>query len=827
MITGRNSGLVMRYFWGNLTIIIVLILSQSTFVGLPKPVLIEDTKLSKPKYFSLVTETFQMTSEELSLFEKNGFIVLNRMGTDDILDAYKYYWKEDLPIFITTDTMLQVWHLLFDNSLEYMEEIILFPLLRDSCKKMFEKITREWVAGESYLTIEDTMIYLAVGAKLVDSNINIPQELQEATNQIVTAINNEITIFDAVNQFQSDITRRYIDDFSQYKPRGHYTHSETLQIYFKLFKWFSRIPFFFDSYAGQYYLSRSPLQMIESASILVWIMKNTQVTQQAKGLDIWQYFAKFLNVVFGKTYSISPTNIDKACSNLIGDNWHPSMLSENDLTSIQQSILSNNSLPTPKSAFIIDVLAQSNISPKTFVLFGERLTLDTYAFNHLVYPYVPERLFPNGLDMAATCLQSSRAQNLLSENYQTINNYQSMTEQMQDEIQSWSPEEKLTVYWTWVETLKHLTPMMPLFNDSNIPNVPSFMQMGSWRDEKLTTILSSWAQLKHDAILYIQQSYTRPLCSTPEGYVEPYPRFYSELGQLCKLYQQSITQFSSLGINLSNFNWYNAFQPFIDSTFQLETIAQHELAGTPLSTADKTFIQNIYCEKSEMCGIIEVNGWLPDILKHINLMFIDPFGSPNSRASLVADVHTDLNTKKVLEVATGLLEPLIVTVPGWEGEDIVAVGPVFSYYEFIMPMEKRMTDEDWRGIIQYSLEYQLDPSYNFSNSPRGFWAQTYMVSTEMTTSRLYNDMIKYEAPEWFRSGRFASAGNPYEGFELAPYDIFNSTSYLEVLNSSGYVTQESGITNQDSNFANIMIISFTCCITAFIRKISRQKKRKS
>ncbi len=59
---------------------------------------------------------------------------------------------------------------------------------------------------------------------------------------------------------------------------------------------------------------------------------------------------------------------------------------------------------------------------------------------------------------------------------------------------------------------------------------------------------------------------------------------------------------------------------------------------------------------------------------------VDPY--PNSRASLIADIHTDLNTKKTLEVATGYLEHLIVKITGWNGTDIYAVGPVFSFYEF-------------------------------------------------------------------------------------------------------------------------------------------------
>ena len=79
-------------------------------------------------YFDLVNQAFSLSDSELELLDNNKFIVLNRYGTDDIMDAYKYCWMNDLPIIITTDAMLHTWHLVFDNILERVEEQIFFPL---------------------------------------------------------------------------------------------------------------------------------------------------------------------------------------------------------------------------------------------------------------------------------------------------------------------------------------------------------------------------------------------------------------------------------------------------------------------------------------------------------------------------------------------------------------------------------------------------------------------------------------------------------------------------------------------------------------------------
>jgi hypothetical protein len=58
---------------------------------------------------------------------------------------------------------------------------------------------------------------------------------------------------------------------------------------------------------------------------------------------------------------------------------------------------------------------------------------------------------------------------------------------------------------------------------------------------------------------------------------------------------------------------------------------------------------------------------------------------------LVADVHTDVNSGQVLEVAIGY--PLEIYV---KGKGKTYRGAMFSYYEFKQPMKERMTDKDWQ-----------------------------------------------------------------------------------------------------------------------------------
>ena len=69
------------------------------------------------------------------------------------------------------------------------------------------------------------------------------------------------------------------------------------------------------------------------------------------------------------------------------------------------------------------------------------------------------------------------------------------------------------------------------------------------------------------------------------------------------------------------------------------------------------------------------------------------------KTTLVEDVHTHPVEKTVVEEATGKVDLIVVACPTPDGSVFLAAGPVLSYYEFKHPMDDRMTDEAWRGML--------------------------------------------------------------------------------------------------------------------------------
>lgn len=699
---------------------------------------------SNIKYFNLIDNTFQFSDSEKEKLTQNKFIVLNRKGTDDIIDAYKFYWENDLPIFITTDTMLHIWHLIFDRSLEKIEELVLFPLLKNLVDNMTLKGLVEYNKG---VLMNETLLYLVVASNLINSTTidDLPSEIYSASEMITNAIFNEISLESAINQFNTLYTRRFIDDFSQYKPRGHYTKTKILETYFRLYKWFSRIPFFFDDYGGIRFLQINPSKLIESSLEVTWLLKETTIEyfeNLITGLEIWSVFKEFLDALVGPTNTISPLMLHEICSDLIGFSWNISEFNEIFLSQVQETALNDTTISSPKIPFIIDARAGYSSSPKTFTLFGERFTFDSYALNNFVNS---ERGLPSSLDFAAACLDSNRSFELLEPEFANYPWLHDRILNIQEEIKyNFTIEEKSTTNWKWVESLKQIAVDKPECNESIL--LPEFMNSTSWLDEKLTTIMGSWTQLKHDFILYSRQSAT-PFCSTPSGYVEPYPSLYRSLRALVQNYKNSLLPIETLGFDFANhgYNYIGALDAFSNATLMLEEISRKELTGTELNQEEKEFIINTYSENQAYGGPL-IDGWLVQIFNKLDSVYRVVNTNPNTFASLVADIHTDTNTGNILHLATGVLEQIIAIVPGWDDREIAVVGPVFSFYEFPLPDYQRLTDQEWRAILYSCLDVDSRDSQDFYVYQRGFWAANYMVSTEMTTSFIFLDESNTASP---------------------------------------------------------------------------------
>jgi len=272
-------------------------------------------------------------------------------------------------------------------------------------------------------------------------------------------------------------------------------------------------------------------------------------------------------------------------------------------------------------------------------------------------------------------LGSDRSRELLDElddsNYK---NYTHQYDELEDEFGSFDTAQwNRNLYWSWLFTLK------PLLDDYG-DGYPTFMQTDAWKDKELTTSLASWAELRHDTILYAKQSYTMmetgfmPTEERPVvGYVEPVPEFYNRLLALTRMTNSGLSEMEVLDRTAKR--RLDSLESILERLVDISTM---ELENQELSQDDYDFIENF-----------------GDSLNNV----IADVDDKAKKTTIIADVHTDGNTGQVLEEGVGYVDLIVVAYRLPDGRVLIGAGPVMSYYEFKHPMGDRLTDEAWRELL--------------------------------------------------------------------------------------------------------------------------------
>jgi hypothetical protein len=116
-------------------------------------------------------------------------------------------------------------------------------------------------------------------------------------------------------------------------------------------------------------------------------------------------------------------------------------------------------------------------------------------------------------------------------------------------------------------------------------------------------------------------------------------------------------------------------------------LAADELAGEPIAESDNQELQGI-------------GSWLEMMWWRTADTLGSSVASMDEEAAIVADIGRDNVNDEVLEVATGRIDVLLILVPNDDDVFQVAVGGVYSFYEFTQPASERLDDAAWRQMLR-------------------------------------------------------------------------------------------------------------------------------
>lgn len=643
---------------------------------------------------------FNFSAEAQNLLAKNAFVV-QPSYYNEFFSLYEPNRYNYTPSFITTDSMLHNYHLMFDFLLKQLEEQKLAPELQQLNAQMLAAALSQYdnLKGTEWENAAKRNVgFFAVGSKLLALSVGIPSVVESEVNSELALIEAHEKIAPSpvmnigagqdtlIDTPQGPLPLEGLkEDYSQYIPRGHYDKTEQLKAYFKAMMWYGRLTFRLKSE-----------DEIKSALLI------TLALNQTNNQNSWNKIYEPVNFFVGKSDDLTYYQFKDLAAKIYGPNAALQSV-VNDKNKLTSFIDETKTLEPPQinsmPIFNVDLQPDREKEIKGFRFMGQRFTVDAAIFQRLVTrevgpkdascaaaPFSRGRMLPKGLDIPAA-LGSGEALNILKdwgetqyacypENMSQMNSYVSGLK-----LETWTQN----LYWGWLYQLR------PLLTEKTA-GYPTFMRNLAWTRKDLNTFLGSWTELKHDTILYAKQVYAElggggePEKKDDRGYVEPNPYVYGRLASLLKMTSEGLEIRDLLTPSMKD-NLGKLEQ--LASAFK--EISEKELRNETLSAEEYELIRSYGGQLEHFW--LEVNKDEP--------AFIETGSQRNyldeNPAALVADVATDPNGQ-VLEVGTGKIFEIYVVVP-IDGALRIAKGGVYSYYEFPWPLSDRLTDKKWRELL--------------------------------------------------------------------------------------------------------------------------------
>ena len=625
---------------------------------------------------------------------QNGFVVCGNAG-NEFFEEYESNRYSQTASFVTVDSLMHTYHLYFSHLMRNTEKndlagqlSRLSQLMLADSQNMYE--TLKGTAWEEAAL--RTAAFFTVGTCLLDGQTTpdgaAAGSAEEELNRILAADGIDV----------STVTGE-LEDYSQYAPRGYYEGDDLLERYFRAMMWYGRLHF-----------KQESEEMQKTALLITWML-----SQDDEALGLWDAVYRVTSFFAGASDDPCVNEYLPILQEVYGENVSADALAK-DTDAFALFCQKTKALTPPSinSQTILET-AETNVIPG-FRFMGQRFTIDGAVMQRLIYRNVEEdsagnrRMLPDVLDVPAALGSDAALEILEGSGATDFSGYPEQMELLRAALSSendalWSA----SLYSGWLHTLR------PLLTPKK-EGYPVFMQNAEWTKKDLECFAGSFAELKHDTVLYSKQVMAEMGGGWEEepddrGYVEPEPLVYARFAELADRTALGLSQYGMLtdaeSDNLSR------LAQIADTLLE---ISKKELQNETPTEEEFEFIRNYG-------GNLE-HFWLEAVK---DLGDVDEITAMANPAAVITDIATDPNGT-VLEVGTGDPSRILVIVPV-DGKIKLAQGTVYSFYQFSWPLEDRLTDSKWRQM----LGIEQDAEGNFSRDgsiSRPEWTESYQFRYE-------------------------------------------------------------------------------------------------
>ena len=621
----------------------------------------------------------EFDSKLYNMLGKNGFAIVPAEH-NQLFHVYEKNDYADFPSFVTTDLYLQLFHLYFDCVLRDVEEKHLDSLMiifssqmeaemktltssQDAEIKAAAEFGQAWFAVASWLFSHDK-------APASAAKLNVPEAYKKMVMEEITKA------FDAENGY-SDMLEYFPPEemfgYSLFRPRGHYTRSKVCSRYFRGMMWLQTAHF------G----TNKPSKMKQIALIA------NVFNQQPKLSAIYNKVSEPITYLMGTPDNVTLIQVANQIKEM-GLPIEQLLSSRKDMANLTKDIeeIAKRQMrielkKTRGSKYVVDIM------PQRYQPDAEALITTTDQDSP-----VSLRPCPKGLDWMAV-MGLPGAERILIDELKETQRWTGFPKAL-----TTARKKAATTPWDacvanqWMYTLQSL--------GDTAQSLPYFMQSPQWQKKNLNTALASWAELKHDAILYAKQPMLAecgdggPEPPVVKGYVEPNVKFWEKAIALVTRMDKVLTTY-----NLQTEKAKAVYERIKEMAEFCRDISKKELNGGKITDEEYNQIEiigstvenislELVSEDNEM-----LQGW-SDVV------------STDKKVAVVADVFTAsgenvaIDDKCVLYEGVGPAYEIYVVVE-IDGSLYLTRGAVLSYREFTRLMsDPRLTDEEWQEELKKS-----------------------------------------------------------------------------------------------------------------------------
>lgn len=570
--------------------------------------------------------------------------------------------------FITTDSIVHLYHIIYLGMMEEMEQNSLkqkFIALSKNCLDNAINDYKEAKGDDKNLTLRNAALFLcALDLLEADYDGEVPSEVRDLADK-------ELENIKAEGNAVSNITGEEID-YSQFKARGNYTKNENLKKYFKVNMLYSQ----------ELVHLENPDESINLEALKQAILISRTMLKDETSFKLWQDIYKPISFLVENTEDTTPIDIYKSISTATKENTIEAVLADNVVNAVADEI-KNKENPKIKPD-----------SGKVFAFLPQRAVVDNTWLQNLVDTRPQsQRPVVSGVDLMAL-LGNSLAERLTLTNEDNLkwDKFKDKYEETKAMIDARTDkEEKANIYRTWLWVLK-------AFNNEYGEGYPDFMKSEKWQYKDLNTALASWAQLKHDTILYAKEFGAEMGGYDPvevKHYVEPNVNLYRRVKYLVGLTMDADEKYSLL-----NETQRDRLKDFDNMLEFLIKVSLEELKDETTSDEDNERLSVIGGE-----------------MENIFMAFNDGGGdfeiAPRDRDTAnVADIQmigsnvVNKPAGSFLEVGSGRFSTMYV-IYRLDDKYYIGRGPVMNYYEFYS--DHRLDNNEFKEMLPvYDMDGEKD-----------------------------------------------------------------------------------------------------------------------